>query len=336
MKTPILFLSMAFTTASFAEQMPEPNPPFVIKQQLNQRITQQQTSKSKPKEWIFHKTADGRHPSNKEQSMVWLMNRARQNPSAEGVFLANTGDSDVENAINYFHVDIDKLQAEFAEYAPRPPAAFDVRLYKAALAHSKDLIVRDAQDHNNQFDRINNAGFNYMAARGSVFSYAESALYGHAGFNIDWGNEADGMQTGRGHRSAIMSLDVDYYSNVGIAILSDNDPNTNVGPLVVTGNYAQANDNTPNHYNRFIVGTVWRDKNNNSMYDIGEGLGNVQVRPHGGTYWAKTAQSGGYAIPITSAGSYSVSFSGGQLKTKQTLSVTVADDSILMDLKLTQ
>ncbi len=72
------------------------------------------------------------------------------------------------------------------------------------------------------------------------------------------------------------------------------------------------------------------------MYDIGEGLGNVRVRPLGGAYWAKTAQSGGYAIPITAAGSYSVIFSGGQLQTKQTLSVAVGDVSVLLDLKLTQ
>lgn len=335
MKTALFFLSMLFTTAVFAEQMPEPNPPVAIKYSLSQQTPLPRAPRSTPQEWTFHKTSNGYHPSNEEQRMVWLMNRARQNPGAEGVFLANTGVGSVENAIYYFNVDIDKLQAEFAAYLPRPPAAFDVRLYKAALAHSKDLIARDSQDHNNQFERIDSAGFDYLSARGSVFAYADNALHCHAGWNIDWGFEADGMQTGRGHRAAVMSLDGDY-SNVGIAAIRENNASTDVGPWVVTGNYAQANVNSLNHHNRFIVGTVWQDKNNNNMYDIGEGLGNVRVRPLGGAYWAKTAQSGGYAIPITGAGSYSVIFSGGQLQTKQTLSVAVGDVSVLLDLKLTQ
>lgn len=333
MKTVFLsVISMAFAAAGFAAQMPEPNPPFALRPQT-QPPTPFQSPRNQPKEWTYHKSSQGRHPNNEEQRIVWLMNRARQDPSAEGAFLANTHSSKVESAIDYFHVDLDKMQAEFIEYAPHPPAAFDIRLYNAALAHSKDLVVRDSQDHNHQFDRVDAAGFDFLSARGNVFAYAENPLHCHAGWNIDWGNEADGMQTGRGHRVAIMSLDGDY-SNVGIAVVHDNDPNTRVGPLVVTGNYAEANTNTPNHYNRFIVGTVWLDKNKNSRYDLGEGLGNVQVRPNRGGYWAKTANSGGYALPATAVGSYSVSFSGGPLTTQRTLPVTVANDSILLDLKL--
>ena len=46
-------------------------------------------------EWVFHKTADGSHPDGNEQQMVWLMNRARANPAAEGAFLANSGIPDI-------------------------------------------------------------------------------------------------------------------------------------------------------------------------------------------------------------------------------------------------
>lgn len=52
-------------------------------------------------EWSRHKSNDGAVPSNAEQRMLWLMNRARANPTAEGVFLANTGDADVVSAINF-------------------------------------------------------------------------------------------------------------------------------------------------------------------------------------------------------------------------------------------
>ena len=77
--------------------------------------------------------------------------------------------------------------------------------------------------------------------RGNVFSYADIALYAHAGFNVDWGgNDGTGMQTGRGHRMAIMSIDGDY-TNVGLAAVPESErPPPQVGPLVVTGNYAYA------------------------------------------------------------------------------------------------
>ena len=138
-------------------------------------------------EWILHKTEDSEHPNGEEQAYVWLMNRARQNPSAEGAFLVDTGDNRVESAINYFDVDRILLREEFHAIPAKPPAAFDRRLYAAAKAHSEDLIDRDAQDHDGQFPRVGDAGFSFLKMRGNVFSYATHALYGHAGFNIDWG-----------------------------------------------------------------------------------------------------------------------------------------------------
>ncbi|TAN52415.1 MAG: hypothetical protein EPN21_04030 [Methylococcaceae bacterium] len=335
MKTPILLFCLGFTQACLAEQMPEPDPPYAVQDQPRPSIPRKKLAVTGPQEWTFHKTADGTHPSNAEQNIVWLMNRARQNPAAEGAFLADSGDANIASAIDFFNVDVDQLQAEFSSYSSQPPAAFDVRLYRAALAHSRDLIARDSQDHNNQFERVDRAGFSYRYIGGNVFAYADSSLDCHAAWNIDWGFEADGMQTGRGHRVNLMSLrEGNTLSNVGIAAVRDNDINTSVGPWVVTGNYAEANVASPNHFNRFIVGTVWRDKNHNARYDSGEGLGNVKVRPRGGAYWAKTAKSGGYAVPITAAGSYSVGFSGGPLETSQALPVTVGNDSVLLDLVL--
>jgi len=47
-------------------------------------------------EWTYHKSADGSHPDGTEQQLMWLMNRARSNPTAEGVWLATKSDPDVE------------------------------------------------------------------------------------------------------------------------------------------------------------------------------------------------------------------------------------------------
>src|SRR5690606_22560187 len=151
-------------------------------------------------EWTLHRSADGAHPDGVEQAYVWLMNRARRDPAAEGIFLAELDESGVGMALQHFGVDVDLLIAEFAAIPPKPPAAFDARLYEAALAHSLDLIARDAQDHAGQFDRVKATGFKYLQMRGNVFAYSRDPLYGHAAFNVDWGgNDGTGMQSGRGH-----------------------------------------------------------------------------------------------------------------------------------------
>jgi len=128
---------------------------------------------------------------------------------------------------------------------------------------------------------------------------------------MDWGGTESGMQPGRKHCKAIMSLDGDY-TNVGVALVYEGNPGTDVGPYVSTGNYCKANTSQPDHYNQFIVGTVWRDLNGNNRYDPGEGIGGVTVTSNAGTFYAVTSQSGGYAIPVTMApGTYQVVFSGG-------------------------
>ena len=283
-------------------------------------------------EWTLHKTADDSHPDGNEQQLIWLMNRARANPTQEGIWLAAISDVDVSGAVSFFGVDLQLLQQEFAGYAPTPPAAFDARLYEAARQHSEYLITIDGQNHDGQFDRVDAAGFVFTSARGSVFSYAKTALHGHAAWNIDWGQSRDGsgMQDGRGHRLAVMSVDGDY-TNVGIAVVPENVSGTDVGPLVVTGNYGKANTNQSDHFNRFIVGTVWEDKDGDESYDPGEGLDGISVTPNHGTYYAVTGMAGGFAIPILAAGNYTVTIDGPGIQGVIEQTVSIAADSVLLD-----
>ncbi|MEI2772664.1 MAG: hypothetical protein V9G98_18660 [Candidatus Competibacter sp.] len=312
--------------------MAEPDPPLVTDQE-SPRLLQSEpvvSAAAATAEWTYHRTADGLHPDGNEQALIWLMNHARQNPAAEGRWLATESDPAVATGRNYFQVNTALLQSEFAGYAAKPPAAFDARLYQAAKIHSDDLIARDAQDHDQQFDQISAAGFRFTQCRGNVFSYADSALNAHAAFNIDWGpGDGTGMQPDRGHRLAIMAIDGDY-TNVGLAAVPESNPATQVGSLVITGNYCHAAENGSDHFNVFVVGTVWQDKNSNGRYDPGEGYGNVMVRPSQGTYYTMTAAGGGYAIPITASGALTVNFSGGGVA-DASRSVTVNGSSVLLD-----
>jgi len=282
-------------------------------------------------EWTWHKTPDGLHPDSHEQQQLWLINRARNNPAAEGVWLSTSSEHAVAYARDYFHVDRNRLRSVFAAIPSAPPAAHDVRLYRAARAHSLDQIARDVQDHEGQLDRVDAQGFQWTQFRGNVFSYSQSALNSHAGFNIDWGYPGSpfGMQDPPGHRMAIMSIDGNY-TNVGIATIDENNPQTSVGREVVTQNFARAATTVSGYYNAFVVGTVWKDNNGNGRYDEGEGYGGVTVMPSGGEYFAVTAAGGGYAIPITQKGHTLLTFSGGGLA-EYSKSVRLGSRSVLVD-----
>jgi len=120
---------------------------------------------------------------------------------------------------------------------------------------------------------------------------------------------------------------------VGYAVVAETNPSTSVGPQVITGNLCYANTGAADHYNRFLVGTVWIDRNGNDQYDPGEGIGGVEVAPDQGDFFAVTANSGGYSIPITTTGDYVVTFSGSSITTTVTRTVTVSSTSVLLDLK---
>jgi hypothetical protein len=281
-------------------------------------------------EWKLHKTANGVHPSGIEQQFLWKMNRARRNPTAEGRFLASIDDPLVRSRISGFGVDVSLLKQEFAATAARPPAAFDVRLYNAARAHSRDMIERDRQDHSGQKERVLASGFRTRHHRGNAYAFAQSALEGHAAFNIDWGgNNSTGMQGSRPHRRAIMSID-GKFANVGIAAVHDRDRRTQVGPWVVTANFEEADVSFPNHYNRFLVGTVWTDRNGNGAYDPGEGHGGVTVTPSSGPYFAVTSAGGGYAIPVLRAADINVTFLGPRIPARARR-VSVGSTSVRVD-----
>jgi len=317
------------------DRIPEPDPPTIerdVPEAPSSATVLRWMAPSALTEWTYHKTSDNLHPDGNEQQLVYLMNRARANPAQEGVWLATMTDPDVAAARSFFNVDTTVLQNEFAAIPAKPPAAFDVRLYYAAKAHSDYLISTDTQSHTGQFDRIDAAGFEYTSAAGIVYSYSDHTVYGHAGFNIDWGPGTDGTQDPPGHRNAIMSVSGNW-TNVGYAVVEVATRFPHVGPQVITGNLCYADTGFANHYNRFLVGTVWIDSNGNDQYDPGEGIGGVRVDPDQGDFFAVTANSGGYAIPITAAGNYVVTFSGSMITIPETRTVTVGSTSVLLDLK---
>ncbi len=295
-------------------------------------------------EWVCHKTADGLHPDGVEQAFVWLMNRARQNPAAEGTFLAGLEDPFVVGAEDFYGVDLGLMQDEFDVLAAKAPAAFDRRLYAAAVLHAALMIDTNSLDPDCggqgnppcQLNRVGPAGFFFQAngLRGNALGFAPSAIAGHAAWNIDWGpipSNPPGMQPGRPHRNGVMgtpdaiaTLDM---TNVGLAAVPTAGE---LGPLVVVANHANANTVVPDHFDRFLVGTVWEDIDGDALYDPGEGRSGVAVSTNVSTRFAVTSAGGGYAIPVIAPGAMQVTFSGGGLPTA-VVPVSVGATSVLVD-----
>ena len=337
--TAVLSIPFAFASPDLFrgryDRVPEPDPPAIerdVTEAPSSATVLRWLAPAALTEWTYHKTGDNLHPDGNEQQMLWLMNRARSDPAQEGAWLATEDDPDIAAARTFWGVNVTVLQNEFAAIPATPPAAFDVRLYNAAKAHSDYLISINGQTHDGQRQRVDAAGFKWGYWAGIVFSFSEHSVYAHAGFNIDWGSGPNGMQSPPGHRNAIMSVNSNL-TNVGYAVVPETNPTTQVGPQVITGNLCYADTGFTNHYNRFLVGTVWVDSNGNDQYDPGEGIGGVRVEPDQGTYYAFTANSGGYAIPITTADTYMVTFSGSSITTPVSRTVTVGSTSVLLDLK---
>jgi hypothetical protein len=250
-------------------------------------------------------------PSPEEQLYLEFMNRARLNPPAEGVILANIKDPDVLSQYRFWSVDLSLMQSQFAVIGAIQPLVFNAKLASAARRHSLDMFNNLFQGHTGSdgstpSTRVADAGYSGSGGE-NVFVNASSPLHGHAAFEVDWGGAPDsgGMQSPPGHRQTIHN---GLFREVGIAVVNGNNSapgKASIGPQVVTQDFGVAQNSTP-----FITGVTYFDLNGNKFYDPGEGIGNVQVSVSGSTSQGISARSGGYAVPVPGNGNYTVTFSG--------------------------
>lgn len=257
-------------------------------------------------------------PTNEEQYYLELVNRARANPSAEGIRLAATTDANVLSAYNAFGVNLVLMQSQFALIAPAAPLSMNATLMNAARAHSQNMLQNNYQGHSGPDGSLTTrlaaytSGANGWSIGENVYAYSKSVWYGHAGFEVDWGGSAltGGMQSPPGHRQNIHN---GTFREVGIGVvLGSNGGSGGVGPQLVTQDFGTVGGLLP-----FVTGVVYRDSNGNGFYDPGEGVGGVTVTIANVSNYAVTASSGGYSVPVPGSGDYTVTFSGGSAPTIQ-------------------
>jgi uncharacterized protein YkwD len=84
-------------------------------------------------------------PTDEEQYMLELVNRARRDPAAEAARLRETTATDVRGAYTFFNVDLDRMAADLAALPPAPPLAMNPELLAAARLHSLDMATKGYQ-----------------------------------------------------------------------------------------------------------------------------------------------------------------------------------------------
>ncbi|MES2764252.1 MAG: CAP domain-containing protein [Bacteroidota bacterium] len=267
-------------------------------------------------------------PTDEEQYTLELINRARANPTEEGIRLANTTDPDVTSSYQYFNINTNTVKTQFAGYPSRPPLAFNEKLISAARKHSQWMKDNNTQSHTgangtSPFQRMNNEGYTGWSNAGeNVAAYARSLWHGHAGFNVDWGTQ---NQIDLGHRENIMNFKNFTYTEIGVGIIHASGGGNQVGPMIITHDFGRRAD-------YFLTGVVFKDNNNNGFYDVGEGVSGVTVTPSKGTFYAITSSSGGYAIPMTNvSGPVSVTASGTGIGGSATKNVSFSGENVKLD-----
>ncbi|MFL6590435.1 MAG: CAP domain-containing protein [Chthoniobacterales bacterium] len=275
-------------------------------------------------------------PTNDEQYYLELINRARANPTAEGIRLATTTDSSVQGAYSALGVNLVLMQSQFALIPPAAPLSMNSTLLTAARAHTQNMLQNNYQGHTGPDGVLTTRLASYTAVNGNwsigenVYAYSKSVWYGHAGFQVDWGGTAatGGMQSPPGHRENIHSA---TFREIGVGVvLGSNGGSTGVGPQLVTQDFGTQGGLLP-----FVTGVVYRDLNGNGFYDPGEGLSGVTVTIPNSNYYAVTASSGGYSVPVPGNGSYPVTFSGGGVPTTQKTATVVGGQNVKTDYVVT-
>lgn len=228
-------------------------------------------------------------PTNEEQYLLELVNRARLDPAGEAA---------------RYGIDLNEgVTGKVISADPKQPLVLHSELIDAARVHSQWMLDTDSFSHTgsngtNPGDRMRNAGYTFSGS----WTYGENiAWQGTTGnldltavtFELHQGLFVDEGIAGRGHRVNLMNpnfREVGIGTLTGLFAASGRDYNS----AMIVEDFA-ASDAYPS---AFLVGVVYEDRDGDGFYSPGEGLSGVTVQPSAGTYYAVTSGSGGFAIPI--------------------------------------
>ena len=236
------------------------------------------------------------NPTPDEQLVLQYINRARANPIAEGQRLG----IDIHEGL------VDPNGPELV--GPRPPLAMNPALLATATGHSEDMYNNNYFSHTDPngttaFQRMTNAGYNYVSAGENMAAGTDMTAAELEDFMM-----VDSGTQGRLHRVNLLDIfpfPPPAYQEVGVGYYEGSASNS-IGNAFITEDFGTSVSGGP-----FLLGVVYNDANGNNFYDIGEGISGVTITPSSGNYYAVSSSAGGYAFPIGTSGTITVTASGG-------------------------
>lgn len=259
-------------------------------------------------------------PTPEETLILEYINRGRGDPPAEGARMAPPGKK-------IRGVDLDMFRKEMNQIKPSAPLVFNLDLLKAARRHAHYQIL-NGQGHDespqkkgftgeNPGERVKVVGYRYRGVAENVFVHSRSPWQAHAEFIVDRGPEGTGgMQPERGHRQNIFGAKYREYG----------------GSYLPHGNKASVTQVFGTRGGgRFAGGVAYVDKNKNGFYDIGEGIGGIQMT--GGGKTAETWKSGAYCLAI---GGGKVTITAAYNDHKYTKTLPAGSDNVKFDFVVPQ
>ena len=252
-------------------------------------------------------------PTASEQYMLELINRARQNPTAE----AERYSLDLNQGLAPDTISID----------PKQPLAFNPLLIEASRAHSQWMLDNNTFSHtgiegSNAGDRIRDAGYEFTGS----WSWGENLALTQGISDVDASvsGQHQSLFESPGHRNNIFK---DSYREIGIGTL--NDSFNGIEAVASTHNFASSGSAV------FLTGVAFNDSVvDDDFYTIGEGLGGITVEATRNSdnqvFTTTTMTAGGYQIALES-GTYTVEFSQNGILYGSEI-ITINDQNVKVDL----
>ena len=254
-------------------------------------------------------------PSNYEQLILELINRARLDPQAEADRLG---------------ISLNKnLPAGTISPDSKQPLAHNSSLNDAATSHSNWMLNSNTFSHtgsggSDPGDRMQAAGYQFTGS----WTWGENIAWNGTTGTLNVLNAAqsahDGLFDSAGHRENILNGN---FKEVGLGASTGNFQGYNA--FMLTENFAKSGTGS------FITGVAYNDNNSDDFYSVGEGRAGLTISlAHNGSGIGSVGgwNSGGYALKTTQTGNIDVTFSGGGLASAVTVTIALASENAKVDL----
>jgi hypothetical protein len=255
------------------------------------------------------------NPTPDQQLVLEYINRARANPIAEGQRLG----IDIHEGLE----DDPSNGCYGPEYVGvRPPLAMNPLLLGIAQGHTEDMYNLNYFSHDDPngttpFQRMTNAGYDYVSAGEDMAAGTDMSATALEDFMM-----VDAGTPCRPHRMNLLDIfpyPPPAYLEVGVGYYQG--PS---GQAFITEDFGTASTGP------FLLGVVYNNADGSNFYEAGNGIAGVTITPSTGSYYAVSSSSGGYAIPIGSSGTITVTASGAGFG-PVTKTVTLTGTNIKLD-----